>query len=75
MKPGLSLPPLPPPPAPPWLAHTSAHGPSAGYDAHWRDPLEHLQFQSGTFHWLGGAVLALARELCDGRLLLLLEGG
>ncbi|PSC68190.1 histone deacetylase 14 isoform X2 [Micractinium conductrix] len=48
---------------------------SAGYDAHWRDPLEHLQFQSGTFHWLGGAVLALARELCDGRLLLLLEGG
>ncbi|KAL4422258.1 hypothetical protein ABPG75_008455 [Micractinium tetrahymenae] len=48
---------------------------SAGYDAHWQDPLEHLQFQSATYHWLAGAVRDLAAELCSGRLLLLLEGG
>ncbi|KAL4425020.1 hypothetical protein ABPG77_001798 [Micractinium sp. CCAP 211/92] len=48
---------------------------SAGYDAHWRDPLEHLQFQSATYHWLAGAVQDLAGELCSGRLLFVLEGG
>ena len=48
---------------------------SAGYDAHWQDPLEHLQWQSATFHWLTAAVRRLAEELCGGRLLLLLEGG
>ena len=48
---------------------------SAGYDAHWQDPLEHLQWQSATFHWLTAAVRRLAKELCGGRLLLLLEGG
>ena len=43
--------------------------------AHWQDPLEHLQWQSATFHWLTAAVRRLAKELCGGRLLLLLEGG
>ncbi len=47
----------------------------AGYDAHWQDPLEHLQFQSGTFHWLTARMQQLAAELCGGRLLMLLEGG
>lgn len=47
----------------------------AGYDAHWRDPLEHLQWQSGTYHGLATAVRGLAAELCGGRLLMLLEGG
>ncbi|GAB4821327.1 hypothetical protein N2152v2_008373 [Parachlorella kessleri] len=48
---------------------------SAGYDAHWRDPLEKLAFQSATYHWLAAGVVDLARELCSGRCLLLLEGG
>jgi acetoin utilization deacetylase AcuC-like enzyme len=48
---------------------------SAGYDAHYQDPLEHLQFQAGTYHWLTAAVKKLAEELCGGRLLVLLEGG
>ena len=48
---------------------------SAGFDAHWADPLERLQWQSGTYHWLAGRLRQLALELCGGRLLLLLEGG
>ena len=47
----------------------------AGYDAHHLDPLEQLQLQSATYHALAAAVLGLARELCGGRLLLVLEGG
>lgn len=53
----------------------TVHDLSAGYDAHWQDPLEQLQLQSATYHWLGAAVRQLAAELCGGRLLLLLEGG
>lgn len=34
-----------------------------------------LQFCSATFHALGQRVKALADELCDGRLVFLLEGG
>ena len=47
----------------------------AGYDAHYQDPLEHLQFQPGTYYALAAAARALAAELCGGRLLLVLEGG
>ena len=46
-----------------------------GYDAHYQDPLEKLQLQAGSYHWLAAAVRRLAEELCGGRLLLLLEGG
>lgn len=48
---------------------------SAGYDAHWADPLAGLQFCSATFHALGARVKALADDLCGGRLVFLLEGG
>lgn len=48
---------------------------SAGYDAHWRDPLGGLLFASATYHALGGRLKALADELCGGRLVMLLEGG
>ena len=37
---------------------------SAGYDAHWRDPLEKQQFQSSTYHFLTQQLKALADELC-----------
>ncbi|KAI3436510.1 hypothetical protein D9Q98_005927 [Chlorella vulgaris] len=50
---------------------------SAGYDAHWRDPLAGLQCRSSTFHALGHRAKLLADELpsCRGRLVMLLEGG
>lgn len=48
---------------------------SAGYDAHWRDPLAGLQMRTATFHRLAAQLHALADRLCGGRLVLLLEGG
>lgn len=48
---------------------------SAGYDAHWRDPLA-LELLSLTgYATLTRQVMALAQELCDGRLVVALEGG
>jgi acetoin utilization deacetylase AcuC-like enzyme len=37
---------------------------SAGFDAHWRDPLEKLNFQSATYHALLAGLQGLADELC-----------
>eukprot|EP00803_Ostreobium_quekettii_P004465 evm.model.scf_1701.3 EVM.evm.TU.scf_1701.3 scf_1701:9969-17604(-) len=48
---------------------------SAGYDAHWRDPLAGLQFRTSTYHWLVGSVKSLASRLCGGRCVFMLEGG
>ncbi|KAL3135763.1 hypothetical protein ABBQ32_007326 [Trebouxia sp. C0010 RCD-2024] len=48
---------------------------SAGYDAHWRDPLEKLNFYSSTYHFLTKRVKQLANKLCGGRLVMLMEGG
>ena len=36
---------------------------SAGYDAHWRDPLATLQMRSSTYHRLTTKIKALADEL------------
>lgn len=48
---------------------------SAGYDAHWRDPLAQLQFRSSTYHKLAGRVRDWAVQLCGGRVVFVLEGG
>ncbi|PSC68285.1 Histone deacetylase 14 [Micractinium conductrix] len=48
---------------------------SAGFDAHWRDPFQQLQFRSSTYHQLAARLAGLAGELCGGRLAFLLEGG
>jgi acetoin utilization deacetylase AcuC-like enzyme len=48
---------------------------SAGYDAHWRDPLAGMQLSVHGFAELTRKVRVLADELCDGRLVLTLEGG
>jgi acetoin utilization deacetylase AcuC-like enzyme len=48
---------------------------SAGYDAHWNDPLAGLQLSLGGYWELARTVVALADELCEGRLVVLLEGG
>lgn len=37
---------------------------SAGYDAHWRDPLEKLNFYSSTYHFLTKRVKQLSNKLC-----------
>ena len=38
---------------------------SAGYDAHELDPLEHLNYQSATYHVLVSSLMSLADELCS----------
>lgn len=48
---------------------------SAGYDAHWKDPLAGLQYRSTTYHALTQRLRASADELCQGRIVFLLEGG
>jgi acetoin utilization deacetylase AcuC-like enzyme len=48
---------------------------SAGYDAHWLDPLANLQLTTGGFRRLSGALVALARTHCRGRAVFVLEGG
>jgi len=48
---------------------------SAGYDAHWRDPLAGLQFRTSTYHWLTRSIKDMADSLCGGRAVFMLEGG
>ncbi|CAI5470215.1 unnamed protein product [Closterium sp. Yama58-4] len=48
---------------------------SAGYDAHYLDPLASLQFRTSTYHRLGQQLTQLARQYCNGRLVFFLEGG
>ncbi|MFQ6000844.1 MAG: histone deacetylase [Anaerolineae bacterium] len=48
---------------------------SAGYDAHWADPLAGMRLSTAGFHRLTTALVSLAEELCQGRLVLTLEGG
>jgi acetoin utilization deacetylase AcuC-like enzyme len=48
---------------------------SAGYDAHWDDPLAYLQLSVGGYAAIARALKALADELCEGRLVFTLEGG
>jgi len=48
---------------------------SAGYDAHWRDPLVNMQMTADGFYHIVKQTLSAAASLCDGRLVLVLEGG
>ena len=48
---------------------------SAGYDAHWADPLSLMQVSVDGFARLTGILKKLAGELCGGRLVFVLEGG
>jgi acetoin utilization deacetylase AcuC-like enzyme len=48
---------------------------SAGYDAHWQDPLAQLQITTQGFSQLAKNLVSLADELCAGRTLFVLEGG
>ena len=48
---------------------------SAGYDAHWNDPLAGLRLSLAGYWEMARTVVALAEELCEGRLVVILEGG
>lgn len=48
---------------------------SAGFDAHWEDPLANIALTLTGYHWLCQSLVDLADELCRGRIVFTLEGG
>lgn len=48
---------------------------SAGFDAHWQDPLARAQLSLRGYAQMIRQLVSLAGELCDGRILFVLEGG
>jgi acetoin utilization deacetylase AcuC-like enzyme len=48
---------------------------SAGFDAHWRDPLAQLQLEAADLSWLTGELAHLADRHAAGRMVSTLEGG
>ncbi|QDZ09477.1 histone deacetylase family protein [Devosia ginsengisoli] len=48
---------------------------SAGFDAHERDPLAQLNWQSSDYGWLTGKLMDAAAQCCGNRIVSLLEGG
>jgi len=48
---------------------------SAGFDAHADDPLSGLNWTIDDYAWLGAEINALAAEVCQGRVVSILEGG
>lgn len=48
---------------------------SAGFDAHWADPLAMLQLDLRGYHTLTCELTRMAEELCAGRIVFIMEGG
>lgn len=48
---------------------------SAGFDAHWDDPLAQLGLSLEGYFWLARSLIELAAEVCQGRVVFTLEGG
>ena len=48
---------------------------SAGFDAHFADPLGSINLESQSYVWMTQAMMELADQCCDGRLISVLEGG
>jgi len=48
---------------------------SAGFDAHWRDPLANLNLTEQDFAWATRELLSIADRQCGGRVVSILEGG
>ena len=48
---------------------------SAGFDAHWRDPLANLNLSEEDFGWATKKLIDLAERHAGGRIVSLLEGG
>lgn len=48
---------------------------SAGFDSHWNDPLAELGLSSAGYFALAQALTTLADTYCDGKIMVVLEGG
>ncbi len=48
---------------------------SVGFDAHWQDPLARMNLSLRGYDWLARALIEMAEECCDGRIIFALEGG
>jgi len=48
---------------------------SAGFDAHWKDPLTTLGVSAEGFYTISRGLVELAGELCAGKIIFVLEGG
>ncbi len=48
---------------------------SAGYDAHFKDPLPDLRLNADSFHAMARQIRAVAEDVCGGRVTVVLEGG
>jgi len=48
---------------------------SAGFDAHWKDPLASAGLSLSGYYELSGKIVELAEDLCSGRCTIVLEGG
>ena len=48
---------------------------SAGFDAHFRDPLAQINLDQDDFDWATGRLMELATRFCDNRIVSVLEGG
>ena len=48
---------------------------SAGFDAHWRDPLADLELTEADFAWATQQLMDIADRRCGGRIVSLMEGG
>lgn len=48
---------------------------SVGFDAHWRDPLAMANVSIAGYVSLARTLMELAGEMCDGKLVMMLEGG
>ena len=48
---------------------------SAGFDAHKDDPLAQINLESKDYYTLTKRILTLAKELCAGKVVSILEGG
>ncbi len=48
---------------------------SAGFDAHWRDPLANINLKEADFAWATQKLMEIADRHCRGRVVSVLEGG
>ena len=48
---------------------------SAGYDAHWKDPLSNINLTTTGFARIARIIKTIADECCDGKMVYTLEGG
>jgi acetoin utilization deacetylase AcuC-like enzyme len=48
---------------------------SAGFDAHWDDPLASMRLSLAGYHHLDTQLIRMAQQFCTGKIIFMLEGG